>query len=132
MNVIAYQDLRKKTVEIGLYLTCQTDWLSAKSPNEWGSWEILPFITLSQVTQHSEHFPKTQVPTGGKKRLCIFVQTYVHTRVSTYMCMFERVSLQVDGQFPKPGLFSIMFYASLLLNQSGAWAVLPNIVFPLP
>lgn len=34
MNVIAYQDLRKKTVEIGLYLTCQTDWLSAKSPNE--------------------------------------------------------------------------------------------------
>ena len=87
MNVLCYCISRpqENSVEIGLCLTCQTDWLSAKSPNERGSWEILPFITLSQVTQRSEHFPRTQVPTGGKKRPCIFVQTYVCTRVSMYL-----------------------------------------------
>lgn len=91
MNVFCYCISRpqQNTVEIGLCLTCQTDLLSAKSPNEQGSREILPFMTLSQVTHHSEHFPRTQVPTGGKKkkRLRISVHTYVrtHTHVSMYM-----------------------------------------------
>lgn len=65
MCYVAVYKTSENTVEIGLCLTCQTDWLNAKSPNEWGRWEMLPFITLSQVTQHSEHFPRTQVPTGG-------------------------------------------------------------------
>lgn len=80
---------------------------------------MLTFTTLSQVTQHLEHFPKTEVPIGGKKRLCVFVQTYVCRWVSLCVCMCEVVHLQLDRQFPKPGLFSIMFYVSLLLNQSG-------------
>lgn len=81
--IIAYQDLRK-SVEIGLCLTCKTDCWSAKSPNEWGCGEILPFITLSQVTQHSEHFPATQEPTSVKRKkkmtVCTFLQTCVCVR----------------------------------------------------
>lgn len=63
-SIFAYEDFRK-TLEMGLCLTCHSYWMSSDSPNEWGSWEILPFITLSLVTQHSEHFPKTQVHTSA-------------------------------------------------------------------
>lgn len=50
----------------------------------------------------------------------VFLYKRVCTRVSMYVCMCEFVCLQLDRQFPKLGLFSIMFYVSLLLNQLGA------------
>ena len=78
-------------------------------------------LSLLCLESHStqEHFPTAALPTGGKKPLCVFVQR----RVSEYVCMCDFVCSWLDRQFPEPGLFSIMFYVSLLLNQSGAWAV---------
>lgn len=40
--------------------------------------------------------------------------------VSLSKMMHVSVYLQPDRLFPKPGLFSIMFYVFLLLNQSDA------------
>lgn len=40
--------------------------------------------------------------------------------VSLRKMMHVSVYLQPDRLFPKPGLFSIMFYVFLLLNQSDA------------
>lgn len=93
MNVFCYCISRpqQNTVEIGLCLTCQTDLLSAKSPNEQGSREILPFMTLSQVTHHSEHFPRTQVPTGGKKKTTAYFCAYICAH--THTCEYVHVSL---------------------------------------
>lgn len=74
--------------------------LRAESPNERGSWEMLPFMTLSQVSQHREHFPRTQVPTGGENPLVYFcANTCTHERIRV-----SRGRLQLSRPFPKPGL----------------------------
>lgn len=93
---------------VGFRLTRQNE-----SPNEWAGWETHSFIVLSQVTQHSEHFPRSRLPMCGKNN-------------SVRMCACV---LNVSNP-PNPGLSSIMFYVPLLLNQSAS--VLPNIVFPPP
>lgn len=50
--------------------------------NEWGSWEISSFITLSHITRHLDHFPNTQA-TGDS----VFCTPCAHMWVSIWVCV---------------------------------------------
>lgn len=97
-------------------------------PNERDRGDILPFITLSQVTHQSEHFSKAvtcQQVFKTKKENVFFVWTCVPLCDRTCVC----AQGSAIDQFPKPGLFSIMFYAPSLLNQSGACSCVAKYCF---
>lgn len=86
--VVAHQYLRKNW---GLWLTQRPDWLAGEAANEWGGWEISSFVSLSQVTQHLDHFPNTQATGDG-----VFCTACAHMWVSTRVCVHS-----FNGRFPR-------------------------------
>lgn len=83
----------------GLRLRRRPDWLTEESPNEWGRWEISSFISLSQVTQHVDHFPNTQATGDG-----VFCTACAHMWVSTRVCVHS-----FNGPFPRIPSFMYLF-----------------------
>ena len=133
-SVIAYQDLSKTLWKLDYAwhakLIC---WVQRVLMNKAVGKYSLSWLCLKSLTTQNTFQGLKCLQVVKKKNDCVFLCkhmcTHTHTRVSMYMWVCSLRSL--DRQFPEPGLFSIMFYVSLLQNQSGVWSVLPNIVFPL-